>query len=386
MFLTPVPSRRRRPAAAGARPPRRPRAVALLALAAAALTVASCSAGAAARAGNVFDTRQQVSLSRVQRDLDALYRGHPGIATFSAQDVTYTVKSRDTVLRECTSGAAAGNSQIIACAPLIFFLYSYGRQASVPAAVSLAGELYWYAVTHISGSASPRVSLDEVLSSWKLPVPPLSAAQRRSALLTSVLSAADDSILGQKSVHILITGAAGGATQRIAADIGTGAGVESITGRAGRATIRVTRRAAYFTGDQAGLTAYMGLKATDAARVRSRWVEIKSGSAEYQDLAAEDTMSSLPASILPSASNSVRLRAGTLSGQQVYVLTWKARASDTATTISARLVLTDGSTVLPVTETLTGAGQTKEVTLSHWAERFAVPVPGSTVPYSSVAR
>jgi hypothetical protein len=392
MLVASMPSRRRRPAAAGARPPRRPRAVAplrLLAVAGAVLTVASCSAGSAAPAGNVFDTRQQVSLSQVQRDLDALYRGHPGIATFSAQDVTYTVKSRDTVLRECTSGAAAENSQIIACAPLIFFLYSYGRQASVPAAVSLAGELYWYAATHISGSASPRVSLDEVLSSWKLPVPPLSAAQRKSALLSSVITAADDSILGQKSVHILITSAAGGAgtaTQRIAADIGTSAGVESITGRAGRAAIRVTRRAAYFTGDQAGLTAYMGLKATDAARVRSRWVEIKSGSSEYQDLAAEDTMSSLPASILPSATSSVRMRTDTVSGQQVYVLTWKARASDAATTISARLVLTAGRTVLPVTETLTGAGQTKEVTLSHWAERFAVPVPGSTVPYSSVAR
>ena len=36
--------------------------------------------------------------------------------------------------------------------------------------------------------------------------------------------------------------------------------------------------------------------------------------------------------------------------------------------------------VLPVSETLTGGGQTKEVTLSHWAERLGVSVPGSTVP------
>jgi hypothetical protein len=389
MPVTPMPSRRRRPAAAGARLPRRPRAVALLALAGAALTVASCSAGAAARPGNVFDTRQQVSLSRVQRDLGALYRGHPGLASFSAQDVQYTTQSRDTVLRECTAGAAsaaqtAENSRIIACAPLIFFLYSYGRQASVPSAVSLAGELYWYAVTHISGPASPRISLDEVLSSWKLPVPALSAAQQRSARLTSVISAAGDSILGQKSVHIVITSGSAGraATQRIAADIGAAAGAETITGSAGRAAIRVTGHAAYFTGSPAGLTAYIGLPAAAAARVRSRWVEIKSGSAEYQDLAAEDTMASLPSSLLPSASNSVRMRTGTVSGQQVYVLTWKATSSGSSTTISAQLMLTAGRAVLPISETLTGGGQTKEVTLGHWAERFGVPVPGSTVPYS----
>jgi hypothetical protein len=80
------------------------------------------------------------------------------------------------------------------------------------------------------------------------------------------------------------------------------------------------------------------------------------------------------------------MRTGSVSGQQVYVLTWKVTPSGSTTTISAHLVLTAGRTVLPVSETLTGGGQTKEVTLSHWAERFGVPVPGSTVPYSSVAR
>jgi hypothetical protein len=352
--------------------------------------VASCAAGVAAPAGNVFEARQQVSLSRVRHDLDALYHGHPGIYSFSAQDVQYTVRSRDTVLRECTTGgsAAAENSQIIACAPLIFFLYRYGRQASVPSAVRLAGELYWYAVTHITGTASPRTSLDEVLSSWKLPVPALSPAQKKSAVLASVITAADDSILGQKSVHIVITSGTAGArtaSQRIAADIGTGSGVESITGGTGRATIRVTGHAAYFTGNPAGLIAYIGLPASAAARVRSRWVEIRAGSAEYQDLAAEDTMASLPASILPAASNSARMRTGSISGHQVYILTWKTTPSGSSTTISAQLVLTDGRTVLPVSETFTGDGQTKEVTLSHWAERFDVPVPGSAVPYSAVA-
>ena len=208
----------------------------------------------------------------------------------------------------------------------------------MPSAVRLAGELYWYAVTHISGPRSPRISLDEVLSSWKLPVPALSAAQQRTATLASVISAAGDSILGQKSVHIVITSRSAGSagTQRIAADIGTAAGAESITGSAGRAAIRVTGHAAYFTGDQSGLTAYIGLPAAAAARVRSRWVEIKSGSAEYQDLAAEDTMAALPASLLPAASNSVRMRTGSVSGQQVYVLTWKATPTESSESSGSR--------------------------------------------------
>lgn len=134
MTAAPAVSRRRTPAAAGARPPRRPRAAGLVvrSLAAAALAVVLAACGAGSRAstpGNVFRTRQQVSLQAVRRGIDALYRSHPGIATFAAQDVQYSAQSRDTVLRECSSaGAGAGSQaaesgQVTACAPLIFFLY-----------------------------------------------------------------------------------------------------------------------------------------------------------------------------------------------------------------------------------------------------------------------
>ncbi len=127
-----------------------------------------------------------------------------------------------------------------------------------------------------------------------------------------MISAAGDSILGQKSVHIVITsgstGSAGDPADRGRHRHRRRRRVHHRQRR--RAAIRVTGHAAYFTGDQAGLTAYIGLPAAAAARVRSRWVEIRSGSAEYQDLAAEDTMAALPASLLPSASNSVQMRTG----------------------------------------------------------------------------
>jgi len=133
-----------------------------------AVLLGACAAGgAAAPAGNVFTARRQVSLQRVSTDLSALYRNHPGIQSFAVQDVQYTAQSRNAILRECAAGPAAAQSQaaesgqVIACAPLIFFLYSYGRQASVPAAVSAAGELYRYAVTHITGPLSARASLKD---------------------------------------------------------------------------------------------------------------------------------------------------------------------------------------------------------------------------------
>ena len=394
MNPAPAIARRRPPAAARTRLPRaRAAALALAVTGAAAVAAAGCAGAGAPAPGDVFRTRQQVSLRQVDQAIDAVYRGHPGIATFAAEDVQYTPQSRDAVLRTCTSGAGAGGAQtaesgrLIACAPLIFFLYRYGRQASVPAAVTAAGDLYWYAVTHISGPVNAQTSLDALLHGWKLPVPGLTAAQANSALVASVVNAASDSILAQKSVRVTITGQKQGsaAAERIVADIGTATGTESISSGPAVATIRVTKAAAYFTGSPAGLSTFIGLPAAAAAKARSRWVAIAAGTNEYADLAAEDTIADLPASILPGTSDPARLRTATLSGRKVYVLDWSAKASGSATTISERLVLAATTQALPLSETTTANGNTQTVTLDHWGEQFAVPVPASAIPYASVS-
>lgn len=364
------------------------------ATAALAAVVSACSAGGSAPpAGNVFTVSQQVSLQQVERAIDGLYSSHPGIGSFSVQDVQYTAASRDTVLRECTSGVGgtagsqtAESGQIIACAPLIFFLYSYGRQASVPASVNAAGELYWYAITHITGPVSARTSLDELLQSWKMPVPGLTPAEARNALLTSVINAASDSILAQKGVRVVITGRPTGSTavtERIVADIGTDSGAESIISGAATATIRVTRHAAYFTGTPAGLTTFIGLSHAAAVKAGSRWVAINSGTTEYNDLATEDTIASLPNSILPGSGDAPQMHAATMSGRKVYVLDWKA-ASGSGTTISEELILDATTQALPISETTTANGQSQTVTLDHWGEQVTVPVPPSAVPYARV--
>lgn len=417
---------RRGRAAAGEHPPRRPRAAltaltALTALAATCAALTACASTATPAAspapGNVFTTRQMVSLQQVRTEIGTLYSDHPGIASFAVQDVQYTASSRDTVLSECTAGTAttassagtastagspgtasttgtangtasqaAETGQIIACAPMIFFLYSYGKQSEVPAAITVAGHLYWYAITHISGPLNPRTSLDELLQSWKLPVPSLTPAEASRAVAASVITAAGDEMLTQKSVRVVIADHTPGAAsaQRITADIGTVTGSELITYGASSAAIRVTRRAAYFAGDSAGLAAYLGLSRSAAARVGSRWVMIKAGTSEYKDLAAENTIAQLPSSILPSAAEVSRVRSTTIGGQKAYVLEWKATASGSGATIEVRLTLAAAPKVLPLSETLTTNGESKTVTFSRWGIPFTVTAPAPVVPYSLI--
>jgi hypothetical protein len=353
-----------------------------------AVLAAGCGGGSGSpgQAANVFTTRQQVSLQQVRTEIAALYTAHPGIATFTTQDVQYSAASRDTVLRECTSGTGSQDTetgQVIACAPLIFFLYSYGKQASVPAAVTAAGQLYWYAVTHIAGPASAKTSLDEILQSWKLPVPGLTPAQAKGAVASSVINAADDSMLTQKAVRMVISSSPSASGQRIVADIGSVTGVEMIGSGSATATIRITSQAAYFTGSPAGLTAYIGLSAKAAAKVGSHWVMIKAGTPEYQDLAVEDTIASLPSSILPSASDITSVSNTTVNGQKAYVLSWTATSSGTS--IKARLILTTTPQVLPVSETVATSAQSKTITFSRWGAPFTVTAPAPVIPYTQVS-
>lgn len=195
-------------------------------------------------------------------------------------------------------------------------------------------------------------------------------------------------MLGLGRAHMVITtrlrGGTSATAEHIVADVGPATGDEDISAGPARATIQITGKAAYFTGNQGGLTSLLGLSAAAAKKTGSHWVKIKSGTPEYQDLTAQNTMSSLPASILPAASDTVRTSTGTQAGAKVYILTGKTTASDPDTTISARLTLTDARSVLPVTETLTTHGETKVVTLSGWGPKFTVDPPGAAIPYSSL--
>jgi hypothetical protein len=102
----------------------------------------------------------------------ALYRSHRAVSRASFNDVEYTIATRDKVLRVChsggpeTSASALESARVLACAPLIFFFYSYGRHASVPEAVDVARKLYWYAVTANREPVEAGPGLTRLLASW----------------------------------------------------------------------------------------------------------------------------------------------------------------------------------------------------------------------------
>ncbi|HET7016882.1 MAG TPA: hypothetical protein VFI65_23365, partial [Streptosporangiaceae bacterium] len=291
----------------------------------------------------------------------------------------YTDASRKTVLRECTSTQSSESTQLTACAPYIFFLYEYGMQAPAQDAVTAAGDLYWYAATHIAGPVDAKTSLNELLRSWNLPVPAASAQDTKKALTTAIISEANDEILAQKSVHLTITGRGPGTTsvvERIQADVGTSTSEESISAGHASARIRVTKTAAYISGTQAGLTRLLGLTQQAASKAGSGWIAFRAGTREYQDLAAEDTISALPASLLPTQSDGPRLTTATLAGRKVYILTWTA-TGDNATKITAQLTLDAASHALPLTETTTANGYTQTVTLTAWNRPLTVRPPRS---------
>jgi hypothetical protein len=111
---------------------------------------------------------------------------------------------------------------------------------------------------------------------------------------------------------------------------------------------------------------------------------IKSGTAEYQDLAAENTLSALPSSILPTASQVSRVSTATLNGQKVYILDWTTTPNGSETPISVRLTVTVTPKVLPLSETLTTTGESKTVTFSNWGHAITVAVPAQAIPYAQV--
>lgn len=102
----------------------------------------------------------------------SLYRSHPAVSRASFNDVDYTTATRDKVLRVCHSGGpeksagALESSRVLACAPLIFFFYSYGRHSSTPEGVDVARTLYWYAVTANRKPFDAGPGLTRLLASW----------------------------------------------------------------------------------------------------------------------------------------------------------------------------------------------------------------------------
>ncbi len=133
--------------------------------------LAACSSATAPTAATILDgTVQPTTLDQVKQAVGDLYIHHPDINSFVVQSVTYNPTTRDKVLKICSEGGLAANAQeleaqkVMACAPLIFFFQYYGQQKSVPEAVDVARQLYWYALAGKSDDV--KKVLTDLLRSW----------------------------------------------------------------------------------------------------------------------------------------------------------------------------------------------------------------------------
>ncbi len=134
-------------------------------------SLTACGGTAAPAASSILDgTAQATTLDQVKRAIDDVYTRHPDINSFIVQSVTYNPTTRDKVLKICSEGGLAANEQereaqkVMACAPLIFFFNYYGQQKSVPEAIDLARQLYWYALAGKSDDS--KKVLTDLLTSW----------------------------------------------------------------------------------------------------------------------------------------------------------------------------------------------------------------------------
>ncbi len=118
------------------------------------------------------DPVQPTTFVQAQTAMLALYSSRRALSAFTVENVEYTPATRDKVLSVCRaagpekSASARESARVLACAPLIFFFYSYGRQASVPEAIAVARRLYWYAVTNNREPYQAGPGLTRLLRSW----------------------------------------------------------------------------------------------------------------------------------------------------------------------------------------------------------------------------
>ncbi len=134
-------------------------------------SLTACGGTSTPAASGILDGAvQAVTLDQIKQAIDDLYTRHPDINSFVVQAVTYNPTTRDKVLKICSEGGLVDTAQelevqkVMACAPLIFFFNYYGQQKSVPEAVDVARQLYWYAIADKSDDS--KKALTDLLRSW----------------------------------------------------------------------------------------------------------------------------------------------------------------------------------------------------------------------------
>jgi hypothetical protein len=353
---------------------------------------AAAAISPASPVGSVTVQSRTVSLDSVRRQIALLYQKHPAVARFATQDVSYTPRSRARVLASCSGDGrqegseAVESSRVLACAPLIYFFFSYGRQDGVSEARTLADAIYSYASSSIRGPQDAESMLGSILQGWGVPVSDATSAPasgKSSPAATALTGSVRRAILGQRSARVAIIGYQSNDPHPVAtisAVIGARSGAETMREESAGASIRVTADSVFLSGNTAGLADLLGLPSSRTRGADGRWLQVSKGSAEYRDLATENTIAALPASLLPTSSDTVTETRARDHGRTVRVLRWSgADGSDPSATLTATLTVNPTSS-LPISELTTSPGHRQTVTFGRWNQPVNITAPYRSIP------
>ena len=214
----------------------------------------------------------------------------------------------------------------------------------------------------------------------------LTTSVPRSSLPTvkSVVSATTKAIATETSVRFTVasTDTKTKQVEEVTEDAGKTAGLQSLILGKAEAFVRLTKTAAYLSGNAKGLSTIFGLPAKDVTTVGTKWILIKSGTTQYTDLAAGGTIGPLASEILPPTSSKVTVSQHKLNGQEATSLAW----TQTSSSGSVKLVLNVAATgkSLPLQLIATTTTDSAVTNFGHWGESITVNIPTKTIAVSKL--
>jgi hypothetical protein len=336
-------------------------------------------------------------------EADALIRrawaSSPGLSTYSIQQVSYTAKSRDNVLAVCQHGGAATDfaalqsDKLLACAPLIFFLYSYGHRHAAEPVNDAATALYNFAVTHVIGPTDAEAWLNKTLKTWGLSVAsgpmPHDAPNDPTSLLERQVLAMYSSMRQASGVVVSIAQqtASHPGVLRTTAALGAAGSLTTFQNGPAHATILIVGTRLYVSDSNQGLVGLLRVPSRIVKRANGAPIEIGPGDPPYAALSTANGLAALPAQVLP-ATDAVGVSPGPeqAGGEKLQEFTWVTHATATSPSVTHTLIVRDSSVPLPVASLLSAGGLRETAHFMNRGRQVSVRAPERAVAYSALTK
>ena len=214
-------------------------------------------------------------------------------------------------------------------------------------------------------------------------VPVSAQASVKDPTTKLVLAATNKEMLKQAGVHVQVSSLSAKSKSTVVVDIGSGYGNETITSGAKKVVIIVTPTDAYLSGSPTGLTTIMGLTTAQQKKVGTRSIVMNAGTSPYNNFKANLT-TTVFSGILPVAKGTT-FKFST-DKKKDYQLTWKSKATTSASGTTSVLLISSGSKTLPKKEIISSSAGGGTTIFSNWGEHVTEKAPAlsSTIPYAKV--